>query len=183
MVALGAQRRAASRVRASSLDPAQMMEVMPDASTQPASPRSLSSRSMVGTRTSRVMPSCVMAACTSPTSNDSRVWNSEPAYRHSERAYRLRLAASGPGASVLSCCVSPKNSMDASKESCHERLDLVNALGTDVVPDVRPIRKGDSGRPSWSSVLAPARLGPVQLPAAQAAEWRRWRPAGPQCQP
>ena len=65
--------------------------------------------------------------------------------------------------------VSPKNSMDASKESCHERLDLVNALGTDVVPEVRPIRKGVSGGPSWSSVGTAGPAWPVQLPAAQAS--------------
>ena len=43
--------------------------------------------------------------------------------------------------------------MDASKDTCQERRDLVKALGTDVVPEVRPIRNGASGRPSTSGIV------------------------------
>ena len=63
--------------------------------------------------------------------------------------------------------------MEASKDCCQERLERVNALGTEVVPEVRPIRKDDSGSPSasrpsarpvrgWAPAAAPALPGPLQ---------------------
>jgi hypothetical protein len=46
--------------------------------------------------------------------------------------------------------------MDASKEACQDRRERVKALGVDVVPAVKPMRKVESGYPS-SGAVPPAR--------------------------
>ena len=52
--------------------------------------------------------------------------------------------------------------MDASKEACQDRRERVKALGADVVPAVKPMRKVESGSPS-SSAVPPARDGEESL--------------------
>jgi hypothetical protein len=66
---------------------------------------------------------------------------------------QVQAGGQGPGAKVRSSWERPKNSMDASKETCHERRERVKAFGMDVVPEVRPIRKVLEGSPSASSSL------------------------------
>ena len=54
--------------------------------------------------------------------------------------------------------------MEASKDSCQDRRERVNALGTEVVPDVRPTRNEVSGGPSASPVPARELHAPDAFP-------------------
>ena len=71
--------------------------------------------------------------------------------------------------------------MEASKDSCQDRRERVNALGTEVVPDVRPIRNEVSGGPSTSVRVRPGnctRRTALPTPAMRAV-MPSWSCCGP----